>query len=368
MSAAPSMNELLNFTLEVLKGPHAGETFDFNKGTITIGREAENDVILSRDPRVSRQHVEIKQSLGQFYLVNLSQKNFVLLNGQNVTSEKMESKATLQVGDSEIRFISHGGTQSLEPLVPAAVVTPIQKRADLPATPPRPPMGAPQMPSPYQRPMPPTGAYPPPGMPRGPFPGAPPPRAAAPAKDSLIAKLTANPRFALFAVIGFIAFSFVVSGLGTKSKKVESHAFRTEEELNVVREEAENEIKAFQEQKSRMNQQIFQKAHENFLRGYRDYRQGQYLRARESFQVVLNLDPDNELARRYLNLAKIRFDEMVKFHMLQGRRYLEKQNYRMCKASYQTVMTMLGNDPSNPEYKEALILHRQCSAALESRF
>ncbi|HRO67162.1 MAG TPA: FHA domain-containing protein [Pseudobdellovibrionaceae bacterium] len=366
MSAAPSMNELLNFTLEVLKGPHAGEKFDFNKGTITIGREAENDVILSRDPRVSRQHVEIKQSLGQFYIVNLSQKNFVLLNGQNITSEKMESKAVLQVGDSEMRFTFHGGTQSLEPLVPAAVVTSLPKRPEMPVAPR--PTGAPQIPANFQRPMmPPAGAYPPPGMPRGPFPGAP-PRAAAPPSDSLISKMTSNPRFALFAVIGFIALSFAVSNLGTKSKKVENRAFRTEEELNVVREEAENEIKAFQEQKTRMNQQIFQKAYENFLRGYRDYRQGQFLRARESFQVVLNLDPDNELARRYLNLAKIRFDEMVKFHMLQGRRYLEKQNYRMCKASYQTVMTMLGNDPSNPEYKEALILHRQCSAALESRF
>ncbi|MBX3040768.1 MAG: FHA domain-containing protein [Bdellovibrionaceae bacterium] len=368
MSAAPSLNELLNFTLEVLKGPHAGEKFDFSKGTITIGREAENDVILSRDPRVSRQHVEIKQSLGQFYIVNLSQKNFVLLNGQNVASEKLESKAVLQVGDSEMRFISHGGTQSLEPLVPAAVVTPVPKRSEMPVAPPR-PMGAPP-PAPFQRPMPPAGAYPPPpqGMPRGPYAGQPPPRAAGGGSDSLVSKLTSNPRFALFAVLGFIAFSFVVSGLGTKSKKVENRAFRTEEEINVVREEAENEIKAFQEQRTRMNQQIYQKAYENFLRGYRDYRQGQFLRARESFQVVLNLDPDNDLARRYLNLAKIRFDEMVKFNMLQGRRYLEKQNYRMCKASYQTVMTMLGNDPSNPEYKEALILHRQCTAALESRF
>ena len=173
---------------------------------------------------------------------------------------------------------------------------------------------------------------------------------------------------ALFAVIGFILISFVISGLGKKTKKVESRAFRTEEELNVVRAEAENEIKAFQERSQKMNQQIYQKAYENFLRGYRDYRQGQYGRAKESFQLVLNLDPDNELAKRYLNLARIRFDEMVKFNMLQGRRYLEKHNYRMCKASYQTVMTMLGNDPSNPEYKESLNLHRQCSLAIESRF
>lgn len=372
MSTAQSISELLTFTLEVLKGPHAGEKFEFTKSTITVGREAENDVILAKDPRVSRQHIEIKQSMGQFYLVNLSQKNFVLLNGQNVASEKLEGKSVLQVGDTEMRFTYQGGTQALEPLAPAVSVVPQARVIPTP-----PPATMPSAPPVASIPRPAMPMAPRPGMPApmvggAPYPGAgarpaggPPPR---PLEPSLLQKLVSNPRFALFAVIGFIGLAFLLSNVGRTSKKVEYRPFRTEEELRVVRDEAENDIKAFQERRTQMNQQIYQKAYENFLRGYRDYRQGQFVRARESFQLVLNLDPDNELARRYLNLAKIRFDEMVKFHMLQGRRYLEKQNYRMCRASYQSVMTMLGNDPSNPEYKEALLMHRQCSLALESRY
>ncbi|MBX2988496.1 MAG: FHA domain-containing protein [Bdellovibrionaceae bacterium] len=358
MSAAPSIADNLRFTLEVLKGPHAGMKLEFDKGTISIGRGVENDVVLANDPRVSRQHAEIKQSLGQFYLVNLSQKNFVLLNGQNIATEKMESKAVLQIGESEIRFTVQGSTNLLEPISPAAVVVPL--KAEAPAARPSAAPG----PRPQQAP-----AFPPPpvspGMPAG-FNASSMPRP--PSGPSSGGGLFANRKFVMYAVIALMVVLFVLANAGKKTKKVEDRPFRTEEELGVARQEAENEIKAFQERKERMNQQIYQKAYENFLRGYRDYRQGQYLRARESFQVVLNLDPENELARRYMNLSKIRFDELVKFNMLQGRRYLEKQNYRMCKARYQTVMTMLGYDPSSPEYKEALMMHKQCSVALEGRY
>ena len=183
-----------------------------------------------------------------------------------------------------------------------------------------------------------------------------------------MADVLSNKKFLTYAGLAFVGVMIFIMLPGGKSKRTEEKPFRTVEEINVSRQESENEIKVFQERKDKMNQQIYQKAYENFLRGHRDYRQGQFVRAREAFQVVLNLDPDNDLARRYLNLSKIRFDEIVKFHLLQGRRYLEKHNYRMCRANFQTVMTMLGNDPSNPEYKEALTMHKQCSVALEGRF
>jgi hypothetical protein len=347
---------------------------EFQKGSVTIGRGPENDIVLANDPRISRQHVEIKQSMGQFYVINLSQKNFVLLNGINVTSEKMDSKATVQVGDSEMSFWVHGSTNLLEPVSPNSVSVQRSRPVAVPNLPPTGmpgglpsamPGGHPMMPQ--QPGMPPAPGFPPPYQ--GPRPGAAPHMHHRPAvSGSPIADLLSNPRVKTYGGIAIACVLIFMMLPGGKSKRAEEKPFRTMEELNVSRQESENEIKAFQERKDKMNQQIYQKAYENFLRGHRDYRQGQFVRAREAFQVVLNLDPENDLARRYLNLSKIRFDEIVKFHLLQGRRYLEKQNYRMCKANFQTVMTMLGNDPSNPEYKEALTMHKQCSVALEGRF
>lgn len=393
MSAAPVLSENLKFTLEVLKGPHAGETFESDKVSITIGRGPENDLVLTNDPRVSRQHVEIKQSLGQFYVVNMSQRNFILLNGANVSSEKLDSKSVLQVGDSEVRFTVQGSTSLLEPVAPVASAPPF-----VPPPMPRPSTGAPsplvatpmpasQMgPGPGPSPSPLAtmggGAYPTTGYAQPPMPhsmplGAPmyggyaSPGMGAPPRAASYPTAGGGAKKKFFYIVGgavvLLMLSVMMSTKGTQ-KNVEQKAFRTTEELELARKESEEVTKSFQERRDKMNQMLFQKANENFLRGYRDYRQGQYLRAKEAFQVVLNLDPENDLARRYLNLTKIRFDEVVKFHMLQGRKYREKQNYRMCRAHFQTVMTLLGTDPTNIEYKEARQLHRECTTAYETRY
>lgn len=353
MSTASSLRaDNLKFTLEVVKGPHAGLVFESDKTSITIGRGPENDIVLAEDPRVSRQHAEIKQSLGQFYLVNLSQKNFVLLNGKNITSEKIDGKSVIQVGESEFKFVVQGSTNLLEPVAP--VMTPVKSAPESPLVPaqqgPRPPMPAMPPPPPY------------PGYGQAPPHTPPPPRAAYPNTGG------DSGRMGFYIVLALIGLGLFVMLKGGKTRVANDRPFRTAEELEVSRQEAENEIKMFQERKDKMKVAVYQKAYENFLRGYRDYRQGQFARAREAFQLVLNLDPDNELARRYYNLAKIRFDEVIKFNMLQGRRYLEKHNYRMCRANFKTVMTMLGNDPSNPEYVEAKTYHEQCQIALEGHY
>lgn len=390
MSAAPVLSENLKFTLEVVKGPHAGETFESDKVSITIGRGPENDVVLTNDPRVSRQHVEIKQSMGQFYLINMSVKNFVLLNGTNVSSEKLDSKSVLQVGDSEIKFTVQGSTSLLEPVAPVSSAPPfvpppmprqgVGTPSPLVAAPmPSAHMGLPPSPSPLAPvgggAFPATGYAQPPmtqSMPLGPsmYGGyASPGMGTGPRPAPYTPPSGAKKKF--FYIIGggvvLLMLSVMMSTKGTQ-KNVEQKPFRTTEELELARKDSEEVTKSFQERRDKMNQMLFQKANENFLRGYRDYRQGQYLRAKEAFQVVLNLDPENDLARRYLNLTKIRFDEVVKFHMLQGRKYREKQNFRMCKAHFQTVMTLLGTDPTNIEYKEARQLHRECTTAHETRF
>ncbi len=104
MSAAAQAKDTVKFDIEVVSGPHAGLKMTFSKASVIIGRGPENDIVLSGDPRASRQHAEIKQRGSEFIIVNLSQKNFILVNGQNVSSEIITSDSVIQVGDTEIRF------------------------------------------------------------------------------------------------------------------------------------------------------------------------------------------------------------------------------------------------------------------------
>lgn len=363
MSAAAAVRDQpLRFTLEAISGPHQGLKLDFEKSSIVIGRDADCDVSIPNDPRVSRQHVEIRQEAGRFEVVNLSQKNFVLINGVRVTSDRIHNKALLQVGETEFRF------KFEEPPKEIAVVAPFSPSpANVEKLAPRPGGVAPRP------------SVAPAGMNR---PSAPATAALGWSSTSADNEATfmrprpvpepgllSNPRVRFYGVIVLVLGLVALAATkGSRTQRAMEKPFRTTEELDVDRQETESEIKAFQERQTKMQATIYQKAYENFLRGYRDYRLGQYARARDAFQVVLNLDPGNELAQRYFNLAKIRFDELVNFNMLQGRRYLEKQNYRMCRSNFQNVITMLGNDPGNPQLTEAKDLHKRCESALLGRF
>ena len=96
MSAAPKVKEAIKFSVEVTNGPHAGMRLNFAKGSVTIGRGPENDIVLANDPRTSRQHAEIKQRDGEFLVVNLSSKKdrkSTRLNSSHTDISRMPSSA-----------------------------------------------------------------------------------------------------------------------------------------------------------------------------------------------------------------------------------------------------------------------------------
>jgi tetratricopeptide (TPR) repeat protein len=165
------------------------------------------------------------------------------------------------------------------------------------------------------------------------------------------------------AVIG-IFFYWMMTSTPTKKKEL---TFRSTEQIEKDIEMSKEDLKEFEARRERLDNIQYRRAQENYIRGFRDYKQGNYGRARESFQVVLNLDPDNELAKRYYQLAKLKFDETVKAHMLQGNRYREKKNWRMCAASYFNVMTMVANN-QDPIFKEARQYYNECTLAQSGRF
>ena len=129
MSAAPKVKEAIKFSVEVTNGPHAGMRLNFAKGSVTIGRGPENDIVLANDPRTSRQHAEIKQRDGEFLVVNLSSKNFIMVNGQGTESQVLKQGDVIQIGESELRFSAEGpmtatGSQAAAAAAPNPLVKP----------------------------------------------------------------------------------------------------------------------------------------------------------------------------------------------------------------------------------------------------
>lgn len=378
MSAAPKVKDAMKFDIEISKGPHIGQNLSFAKASVTIGRGPENDIVLSSDPRVSRQHAEIKQRGTDFVIVNLSQKNFVLLDGQSIQSEVLVNGSVIQIGDTEIQFKFEAPSMASAPVQtpPVPAPHPVSPLTPVGNSPIAPRSQAPQMPA-YQAPRPQMPAMPnpsaPPAQPMAYGGYSPPPPGAGPAPMRSSAGgggPLANPRvrfYAIVAVVGLLAWYFLFSE-GPKEKK-DPNAFRTSALSMADVVEAEKRTQELLTVKKEKYDSIqYRRAQENFIKGFRDFQQGQYARAREAFQVVLNLDPDNELAKRYFHLSKIKFDELVKFNMIQGNRYREKKNWRMCQSNYSNVMTMLQHRKDDPSYKEAKQFYEECTLNLEGRF
>jgi tetratricopeptide (TPR) repeat protein len=108
-------------------------------------------------------------------------------------------------------------------------------------------------------------------------------------------------------------------------------------------------------------------AQENYVKGFRDYKKGQYERAVEAFQACLSLYPDHILCNRYLRLAQKRFDEIIEVQMVLGRKYRDQGLYRECMNAFQNVMFMV-KDFNSPRYKEAKANFEACNAFVEGRY
>lgn len=336
MAAAPQLRSGIKFKVQFQLGPLAGQSMAFNKAVVQIGRGAENDLVLLSDLRASRLHAEIRWNGQELQIVNLSSKNFIAVNGRQVESAVLEPGAVVIVGESEFRVDFEKDHEFLEPqtkLVRDSVEPPVLVQMPV----------RPQVQVQVQV-----------------------PKSKAPRRN-----VRASPSddggklrfYGLVLVIGLV-FAWLMTSKSVKQKEL---TVRSAEQIKKDIEASQEELRVFAARKERLDNIQYKRAQENYIRGFRDYKQGNYGRARESFQVVLNLDPDNELAKRYYQLARLKFDERVKFHMLQGNRYREKKNWRMCKSSYFNVMTMVNNN-QDPVFREAKQYYDQCSLAQEGRY
>lgn len=384
MVAAPVQGQVL-LKLSIQSGPHAGMNLDLSKEVIAIGRGPENDVVLAGDAKVSRQHGEFRYRDGGWHVVNLSQKNYLLVNGEKLNTAELEPGTKVQFGDSII-IVEFSAPKSadpdpviqFQPPVAPVVSNPIPQASaplSFPAmTPPQAPssqaqsvsilnnsLARPQAPTPpptmYQT----SGNY---GGPIG-YSGGP-VNTGMPASSSGGMDDGKKRFYIILAVVAVLAW-FFLSDSGKKVKK-DPNAIRSADQIKMDIQTTERSIVQLKEEEEKRRSIQYKKAQENLVRGFRDFQQGQYSRARDSFQVVLNLDPENELAQRYVQLAQIKFDQQVKELMLQGARNKEKLNWRLCMDSFSKVMTMLQGRKDNPTYAEAQKYFEACRLEAEGKY
>ncbi len=73
-------------------------------GRVTIGRNADNDIVLPSDMRVSRHHSAFELREGEWFVTDLRSRNGTHVNGKRVSECSLKSGDRIKIGGSTFSF------------------------------------------------------------------------------------------------------------------------------------------------------------------------------------------------------------------------------------------------------------------------
>lgn len=328
-----------------LTGPLKGTSQELTKSMVIIGRSSDCDVVIN-DPKCSRKHAKVEVTAEGFVLEVLSESNALKVNGSDVQTTTITDGDVISIGDTDIRFNTTNTkfrTSSSGPKQASTIAAPAGWTPQVVSVPVPPPSAA----IPYEY-------------------GTQITNAAAPKLRRKKPKANYT-RFYIYGGIILVGF-WLFSGGPKKGKK--EITIRGQEQIDKDIEVARKLQEDAEELRRRRNQNPtneMRQAQENYVKGFRDFRKGQYERALESFQACLSLAPEHVLCNRYLRLSQRKFNELIQYHMVLGRKYRDQEQYRACRAAFRNVTTMVA-DPTNPIYKEAKLNFEACNSSVEGSF
>lgn len=321
---APAIIPNIDFRIAIMSGPDKGTMYKLVSPVINIGRDSDNDIAI-QDAKCSRRHAVIRFNAGLFVIENVSEKNKLFVNGIEVDNVPLNDGALITIGETELQFKTQ-----LMPLMPLGPNMPQPGSIDIPEV------------------------Y---------FGGA----AAGPQTPRRRNKANGSvfKRILIWGSLILIIWWL----FGTESKKKNEAEIRTEEQINAEIESAKKleELAMQRPNRKNPNDIAHEEAQTAYVRGFRDYKKGQFSRAMESFQACLSLDPNHVLCNRYLRLSQRKFNELVQYHMILGRKYRDQHQYNACESAFRNVMVMI-KDTSSKIYEEAKANRDACNAFLEDRF
>lgn len=308
--------------LRVVRGPDQGAVFVVMVARVTLGRGEEASMMIS-DLKASRLHAELSLASAGWQIRDLGSSNGVLVNGAQLRSAMLKSGDLLTLGETVLEFLgSEAPTQLLSAPIQNTQIIEKQmlQRRDA-----------------HQRArslMDPFGI----SLPAGasvPVPGAPAPRL--PAVRIVM--------IALACVLGLAL-------LGDDEKPGKAGVKQSGRRAPASGEGQQRTD--FESLLPKLDPPAGNKAADMFFKqGFREFRARNYFRARAQFDLVLQIVPDHELARRYRENCNRAIEEEVGLLMEQGRNSLSSGKLREARGHYENVLRLLNGDQANPAFQEA---------------
>lgn len=306
--------------LRALSGPFKGKSFKLVSDHIYIGRAAEiNDIVVDYDPYCSRKHALIsKDSHTSQYTVSRIARSANLYVGKKSVQDKLplKNKSVVTIGQTQFQ---------LEILKKAELaIIPSQKNL---------------------------------------------PQAAQPFPTQSNNKSSFNLfRLVIIIVIIGLGLLLLTDSSEQSTQKKEQTKLRLEQDMKDDMQSIDQMREKIIEEKKEAESTAFKNAQQAYLKGIRDFRKGFFGRAKENFRVCKTLYPQHKLCGGYLKKAQIKYEQLAQRHLVLGKQYKEKKQYRQCVSSFTTVMTMMSYDNNHPLFKEAKTNLSFCKLSLKESY
>ncbi len=331
MSTAPVQAPVQALLLVVMSGPDKGVAYRLVSQKISIGRDPDNDIVLN-DNKCSRHHCLVTIGANQIIAKDVGSKSGIFINGQRFEETMLQLNQTFQVGETMLCLRWTGG--------------PEQQTNALQARGPSAPMGRP------------SGNL---GMTQVSVMGGAASRGPAPRGQG-----NKSAFYGVIAIVGVIVFLLFASN---PKKGASNYGLRTEAQIeeDIANTQRRKEDIFREKMASGVMDNQGRDAQATYIQGFRDFREGHYNRAIQSFTAALALNPNHSLAAKYKRLAEKKLDEFIQYNMLEGKRAFDQNKFELAKSSYRTVLIEL-NDPNNKLYQEAKERLQEVQLLLEGRY
>lgn len=342
MSSSPVIaKSTLNWKVSITGGL---QQLVFNKPIVTVGRDPDCDVVLESDLKVSRKHFKFEMRGAQLWIKNISEKNSIFVNQMKIDELQITDTCSVQVGDTILKV----------EVEPAFGFQPKQP----------PPIHLKSLEPLYEEKTKVANQF---GMDSSPQPlFIEPQKREKTSGNSQVS--SSNQKTIIYFVLILIIGSYLFFDNKPSQKVSEGLKPRLQVEVSQSLVRSQDAVSKILEDKEKSGQNTLQykTAQEHYLKGFRDYQNGQYGRAIQSFQAALSFYPKHDLALKYHTQAVAQQEKLIQFHLNQGLQNRGRNNFRLCKASYQKVMILV-KDSTNPAYIQAKQFFDECSLRISDK-
>ncbi len=136
------------------------------------------------------------------------------------------------------------------------------------------------------------------------------------------------------------------------SEKVEAPQ-KKKENVMAAKDVTDEYLQLIRQKEAQADKALKQKMNTIFQRGLREFREKNYFRAINEFNLALILNPNDPLADFYLRKAKEELDKVIAEEFIKGKRDEEGLRYQNAIVSYCGIIRLLHQYQDDPRYKSA---------------